>query len=415
MSQKLKDLRDQRGKMVADARGILDKADAEKRALLPEEDAKYKELFDKQSELRGSIEREEQLAEAERTAAEQTLRSKDAIADAEKGKSTDPEARISPRGTDEYRAAFGKFLRGGRAACSEAEMRALQADNDVSGGYTVAPMQMVDQLVKFVDNAVFIRQRATKFRLANSASMGAPALDADPADADWTSELATGNEDSAMAFGKRELHTRPLAKRIKISNKLLQLNPSIESFVRDRLAYKFAVSQEKAFMTGTGANQPLGIFTASTQGITTARDVSTGNATTAPTYDGLISAKYSLKGEYWMKADWIFHRDVLAIVSKIKDGDGQYMWRESVLEGEPDRLLGRPVMMSEYAPNTMTTGLYCGILGDFSNYWIADALDMQVQRLVELYAESNQVGFIGRLETDGMPVLAEAFARVKLA
>ena len=91
------------------------------------------------------------------------------------------------------------------------------------------------------------------------------------------------------------------------------------------------------------------------------------------------------------------------------------MWRESVLEGEPDRLLGRPVMMSEYAPNTMTTGLYCGILGDFSNYWIADALDMQVQRLVELYAESNQVGFIGRLETDGMPVLAEAFARVKLA
>ena len=125
-----------------------------------------------------------------------------------------------------------------------------------------------------------------------------------------------------MAFGKRELHTRPLAKRIKISNKLLQLNPSIESFVRDRLAYKFAVSQEKAFMTGTGANQPLGIFTASTQGITTARDVSTGNATTAPTFDGLISAKYSLKGEYWMKADWIFHRDVLAIVSKIKDGDG---------------------------------------------------------------------------------------------
>ena len=46
---------------------------------------------------------------------------------------------------------------------------------------------------------------------------------------------------------------------------------------------------------------------------------------------------------------------------------------------------------------------------------LADALSMQVQRLNELYAETNQVGFIGRLETDGAPVLEEAFARVKLA
>ena len=71
--------------------------------------------------------------------------------------------------------------------------------------------------------------------------------------------------------------------------------------------------------------------------------------------------------------------------------------------------------MSEYVPNTFTTGLYTGVLADWRFYWIADALDMTVQRLVELYARSNQIGFIGRKETDGMPVLAEAFARVKMA
>jgi HK97 family phage major capsid protein len=72
------------------------------------------------------------------------------------------------------------------------------------------------------------------------------------------------------------------------------------------------------------------------------------------------------------------------------------------------------VFLSEYAPNTFTSGKYVGILGDFRFYWIADALDMQIQRLVELYAETNQVGLIGRLETDGMPVLSEAFTRVTL-
>jgi predicted phage gp36 major capsid-like protein len=35
------------------------------------------------------------------------------------------------------------------------------------------------------------------------------------------------------------------------------------------------------------------------------------------------------------------------------------------------------------------------MLGDFSHYWIADTLAFEVQRLVELYAEANQIGFIG--------------------
>jgi HK97 family phage major capsid protein len=85
------------------------------------------------------------------------------------------------------------------------------------------------------------------------------------------------------------------------------------------------------------------------------------------------------------------------------------------MAGEPPILLGLPFFMSEYAPNTFTTGLYVGILGDFSNFWIVDALTMIFQRLVELFAATNQVGFIGRRELDGMPVLSEAFVRVTLA
>jgi len=409
MSQKLKELRDQRGKLVHDAREILAKAEAEKRELTAEEDGKYKELFGKQDAIRASIEREEQLVEAERSAAEQTLRNKDGGNAAENA-----EQRANPRATDEYRAAFRNFLAGGKDACTPAEMRALQADSDTAGGYIVMPEQMVDQLIKAVDNVVFIRQRATKFQIPTAASLGVPTLSANPADAAWTTEIATGNEDSTMAFGKRTLHPHPLAKLIKVSNTLLRLNSGSEALVRDRLAYVFGISQEQAFMTGHGSNQPLGVFTASADGVSTARDVSTGNAATAPTFDGLISAKFALKAQYWNKADWIFHRDVLAVVAKLKDGEGQYLWRESVRDGEPDRLLGRPVMMSEYAPSTLTANQYVGILGDFSNYWIADALDMVVQRLVELYAATNQTGFIGRMESDGMPVLAEAFARVKL-
>lgn len=77
-------------------------------------------------------------------------------------------------------------------------------------------------------------------------------------------------------------------------------------------------------------------------------------------------------------------------------------------------MLGKPVLSSEFAPNTLTTGLYVGILGDFRRYWIADGQLAEIQRIEELYAATNQVGFIGRFKVDGMPVLEEAFARVKL-
>ena len=70
--------------------------------------------------------------------------------------------------------------------------------------------------------------------------------------------------------------------------------------------------------------------------------------------------------------------------------------------------------MSEFAPNVYAPGMYFGILGDFAYYHIVDSLSLQIKRLNELYSEENKVGFILRLETDGMPILAEAFVRLQL-
>jgi HK97 family phage major capsid protein len=219
-----------------------------------------------------------------------------------------------------------------------------------------------------------------------------------------------------MAFGKRKMIPHPLAKLIKVSKDFLRMNTRGESLVRDRLAYKNGIAQEKGFMTGTGVQQALGIFTASADGIPTTRDVSTGNTTTAPTFDGLLGAKYALKEQYRRSKSirWIFHPDVLLAIAKLKDGNGQYLWKESVRVGEPDTILSIGLMESQYAPNTMTTGQYVGALGDWSYYWIADAMDFAIQRLDELYAATNQVGFICRSATDGQFTLAEAAVRVKL-
>ena len=399
----------ERAKLIADGRKVLDLAESEKRNLTAEENTSYDAIFDKIDELGKTIERGEKQLDLDRSAAlavSSTLETEE-----RKGGdvSEDREALLL--------SAARSFINGtaGDPRAAE-ELRALQVGSDIEGGYLVMPEQLATTLIKAVDDNVVIRQLATVIPVPNAQSLGAVALDNDPDDADWTTELKTGSLDDAMRFGKRHLTPHPMAKRIKISNDLLRVGAmSPESLVLDRLAYKFGITQEKGFMTGNGAQQALGLFTASNDGISTSQDVSTDNTTTAITFDGLKNAFYSLKANYQGSGSWLFHRDAIKMLSKIKDGNGQYIWQAAVVAGSPDMIQGRPVIISEYVPNTFTTGLYVGMFGDFSNYWIADAMNLQFQRLGELYAETNQTGFIGRLSSDGMPVLQESFARITLA
>lgn len=403
---RIKKLKEGIARDLANGRKIVEAAESESRNLTSEEKASYDKHIAAIQEARDTIKRIEQqdALEAElRTATSEPLK-ENASGNAEEQARADLQHR-----------AFRKMLVEGPGKLDSAEFRALQVGPSSAGGFLV-PVEFAKAILLKLKDLVYVRQMATVLPLLTADSIGIPALDTEPADADWTSEVGTGSEDSTMAFGKRDLRPHPLAKRIKVSKKLLRSSAyDVEALVRDRLAYKFGITEEKAFLLGTGAEQPLGVFTASASGISTGQDVSSGNTTTAIGADGLQAAKYKVKKQYRKNAQWLFHRDALKQIAQLKDGMGRYIFQPGLQLGTPDMLLGHQFNESEYAPNTFTTGLYVGIFGDFSYYHIADSLAMELQPLFELYAEANQVGFIGRKETDGMPVFEEAFARVTLA
>lgn len=325
-------------------------------------------------------------------------------------------------------AAFAKALRSDTRSLSTDELRALgyttsvkayQADNPAGGGFLVTPMVFANGLLSLMKDLVFMRGLATVFSINNAESLGVQAIDVDPSDADWTTEIATVPEETTMEFGRRELKPNPVRKLVRLSNKLIRTAPNVEQIVQDRMAYKFATTEEKGFLTGDGANKPLGVFTASTQGIPTSRDVAAANATSIVA-DDFLNVVFALKAQYRANSRWLLHRDIVKIARKLKDGQNNYIWATGLgpgqgFQGTPDTLCGRPVLESEFAPNTVTSGLYTGILGDFRYYYVADSLAMQVQVLVEKYATERQTGYILEKETDGMPVLGEAFARLKQA
>ena len=309
---------------------------------------------------------------------------------------------------------FDSFLRGGMSAL-DSEQRAMMAGDDVSGGYLVSPQKFINQLLKDVDDDVKIRGLATKHTLKKSASLGVVKLDDDIDDWTWTAEIKTGSEDTGLGFGKRELAAYPIAKRVKMSETLIRLSSrDVQGLVRNRMAYKLGGTMEQAYMTGTGHKQPLGLFIASDDGIPTSRDCSTDNTATVLKADNLIEVQGTLKEAYQGRAKWLFHRDAITKLRKLKDGDGQYLWQPGLSAGIKNMVLGKSYVLSEWCPKTFTTGLYVGMYGDFKFYWIVDCLNMTIKVLKELYAETNQIGYIGRYEGDGQPVMAEAFVRVKM-
>ena len=439
----IKELLAQRLKLIADARAMLDRAEKENRSLTPEESRAYDKQMDeadslltKAKDAQNQEERKRRLESAEGSASGMLPRQTDDRgvgdnADQNRGGAgSHGEMRYTPHrgrervfrfhgatGSAEYREAFGRFLRDGDQVAVR-ECRALTADVATQGGYLVMPQQMAAGILRAVDDQTFIRRLATVIQVPTAASLGVPTQEANPADPDWTAEVAEVAEDAAQTFGKRELKPVPLSKAIDVSRKLLRTVPEIDTFIQERLGYKFGVAMEKAYISGNGANQPLGVFTASDTGVSTARDVICGT-TSAITDTGLIDMLYSLKAGYRddPSCAWLFHRSAMSQIRKLKDNQGGYLWKpgQGLESNVGDSLLGKPVYESEYVPSTFTTGLYVGMIAAWRYYWIADSLQMEVQRLDEILARRNLVEFIGRAESDGMPTIEEAFVRGKLA
>jgi HK97 family phage major capsid protein len=434
-----KDLNDKRqklGELVTAQRAILDKATAEKRELTGDEDTTYLKMDKDVEALDGEInatlasekkaeeraqklaEREEHLAQRQRepirpdtTAPGSKDEKRDLVPSAFRRR-WDPGVRAAfeARGKPEYESAFREYLVGNP---SPDELRALSVGTASQGGYAVPTQEFITKLIQKMDDEAPLLAAATKYDVPNAQSLGAPSLESNPDDADWTTELATGSEDSAMAFGKRELAPWPLAKLLKVSKKLLRASPlNIEGIVRDRLAYKVAIPVSKALNSGTGANQPLGIFVADAAGIPAARDT-TLLTSSAIDPDKLITMRHSIRDAY-KNLTWVMHRTTLAAIRKLKgSATGNYMWQPGMgMMNVPSTLLDFPYILEENAPVYATSGgTYLCLLGDLSYIWVARALTFEVQRLDELYAATNQVGFIVRAEIDAMPVLGDAFVR----
>lgn len=303
--------------------------------------------------------------------------------------------------------AFKTWLRLGDRAPASAKT-ALVEGTGANGGYLVPALYSQDIVVPLANQSYLRRAGARVININGTNSFNIPSLTYSAA-ATLIAEAGSFSEtDPTLGqvtfvpykFGKLSQASEEVVadSRFDVWNEILQ-----PDYVQ-----AFAEAENTYFTTGTGSSQPQGVITGATTGVTAA-------SKTAFTPDELVSTYFALDYKYRPGAVWMMHDAVLAYIRKMKDAEGRYLW-EPGLNGETNgTIMGRPIVTNNSMDSALTTGKKLVLFGNFSYYYIGDFAGFTIQRLVELYAATGQIGFRAHKRFDGHVMLAAAFQLLVLA
>lgn len=384
-------LREKRAKLWNDTKAFLDSHRGEDGMVSAEDNATYEKMEADVVALGKEIERLERQAVIDRELDQPT-----AFPLVSAPVAHTPEQKAG-RASDEYKKAFWNQMRGR----SSYEIRnALQVGELSKGGYTV-PDEFDKQLIEGLEDENIMRGLVHIIR-TGSGEHKIPIV-ASHGTGSWVEEEQQIPE-SDDAFSQVTLTAHKFATMIRISRELLNDSAfDLAAYISHEFVRCAGAAEEQAILTGDGSHKPIGLLhdTLGAQvGVTTA-------SATAITADELIDMQHSLKSGYRRKAVWIMNDATISAIRKLKDGQGQYIWQPGIKEGAPDMLFNQRVLMSNYMP-LIATGNKVILHGDFSYYWLAEREGRTLERLNELYAVTDQVGFKMTERLDGRLILPEA-------
>ena len=312
---------------------------------------------------------------------------------------------VAPTATDEYAGAFWNMIR--NQGDQFAVRNALSVGEDTEGGYTV-PDEFERKLVQALEENNIFRQLATVIR-TNSGTRKIPIAN-DTMEAQWIDE---GEEipETNTKFGQTTLSAYKLGTMIKISNELLHDSAfDLASYIAARFGVCMGNAEERAFFTGDGDKKPLGILA----DVGGAELGVTAQGEDLVTFDEIFDLYYSLKSPYRRSAQFVCNETLLLQLMKLKDKNDNYIWKPSLDVAKPDTILGRPIRTSSFMPG-IAAGEKVLLFGDLKNYWVADRQNRTFRRLNELYARTDQVGFLTTQRVDGRLILPESVKVLKMA
>ena len=309
-------------------------------------------------------------------------------------------------GSAEERKSFATYLRLGNQTPVD-ELKALTVSSDPQAGY-LAPAEMSTEFIRDLVEFSPIRSVAS-VRTTSSPSVKYPRRTG-ITNAQWEGELEE-SEESEPSFGMLEIPVHKLQTFVDLSNELLaDSGGQAETEVRLALAEDFGKKEATAFVNGSGVKQPEG-FMSHAEILHTVN----GHAANLST-DKLIELLYSLPAAYRNApgARWAMNGNTLAAIRKLKDGQNNYIWQPALVAGQPETLLGKPVLEMIDMPD-IADGAFPIIFGDFSAYRIVDRLALSILSDPYTQARKGVTRLHATRRTAGRVLQGARFRKLKTA
>lgn len=329
-------------------------------------------------------------APADRRKAVQILTEADARGGAAGGREPDDDVK-----------AFDAWLhrKGGIPQRSKAS---LVEGTDANGGYLV-PTKYSDELVQTLREMSILRKAGARvLSVAGTDSFRVPSM-TDSAAATIGAE-GSAYPQSEPTFAEIEFNPFKAKKLSKASEEVVADSrfPIWDAILRPDYEQAFDAGENRDFTTGTGSGAPQGVTVGASAGVTAA-------GAAAITADELIDLYHALDWKYRQNAVFMMNDSTVKLIRKLKDSTNQYLWQPGLQAGQPDTLLGRPLITNNNMP-AATTGNRSVIFGDMRYFWICDFQggQLSVQRLDELYAADGYVGFRAFKRYDSNVMLSAA-------
>lgn len=381
MSDMLKKLIEERANVWEQTKQHLDTVEKEGREFTGESDETYTRLNTRLSEFDTRIAELRELDERNKRADE--VRAQYATA---------KPAGAPETTTDED--VLRSIVNGERRS---AEFRDLTVGTATAGGDTV-PTSFYGQLLEHMVHHSAIRQsRAMVLPTDGGENLEVPKTTGRSS----ASIIAEGGAitESDPAFGQVVLGSYKYGFAIQMSTELEQdTGVNLTEWLARQGGDALGDGTGAHYVTGTGTGQPQGIITAAPVGVTGATGV-----TGAFTFDNLIDLFFSVIPPYRTQAEWLFSDSALKTARKLKDNDGQYLWQPSLVVGEPDTILGKPVLVDPAVPAVGLSAKSVAF-GDMSTYCIRDVRGVRVERSTDFAFGNDLVTWRFLMRTDGKQI-----------
>ncbi|MCJ8323070.1 MAG: phage major capsid protein [Hyphomicrobiales bacterium] len=287
---------------------------------------------------------------------------------------------------NEAKAAFNAYMRTGMSQIESIEGKAYSLATGNDGGYFV-PDQVESQILANLKLASPIREIAgiqqvtssvykKPFAISDFASGWVGDADARP--------QTNGADLEELVYPTMELYAMPAASASLLEDSAVNL----EQWMAAEIEAAFVDQETEAFVNGDGVNKPTGFLNVPTIDeaiwawgslgyVSTGAD---GDFAASDASDCLLDLIYSLKARYRTNSHWVMNRKTQAQIRKLKDADGNYMWRPAENVGGKASILNYNIAEAEQMPD-IAIGNTPIAFGDFGRgYLIVDRRGISILR-----------------------------------